>query len=316
MSRIFGDAECGNPTYASDGTPPVSVEERNGEILLTAELPGLTEDQVEISLENNVLTISGEKRECREQGEAGGKFHLVERGFGSFRRSFTLPRTIRADGITAEVARPMLRRWFALLTLALPVACADPQPVAPDRTESTWTTELQYEFGDALEGDAVFHIIRSVRVDRDSERVFVLEPGLSRVSVWTPDGTLLFDVGRPGVKVLATWRCPRCDAGLIERPPSQLTLLTKVTACSEKVAGRSAPSLSGFAGSKSTRKRSGPCNSTIPKRVWPASGPLVQGPTSSSIGVDRWRTSKATSKVSGPSASPRIHRARPPSSKM
>ena len=97
-----------------------------------------------------------------------------------------------------EVARPMLRRWLALLTLALTVACADLQPAAPDQTESTWTTELQYEFGDALEGNAVFHIIRSVRVDRESERVFVLEPGLSRVSVWTPDGTLLFDVGRQG----------------------------------------------------------------------------------------------------------------------
>ena len=102
MNRIFGDGDFGNLTYASDWSPPVSVEERNDEILLTAELPGMAEDQVEISLENNVLTVSGEKRESREEGEAGGKFHLVERSFGSFHRSFTLPRTIRAEGITAE----------------------------------------------------------------------------------------------------------------------------------------------------------------------------------------------------------------------
>ena len=108
MNRLFGDAGFGNLTYGSDWVPPVSVEERNGEILLTAELPGMTEDQVEISLENNVLTISGEKRETREEGEAGGKFHLVERSFGSFRRSFTLPRTISAEGITAEFDNGLL----------------------------------------------------------------------------------------------------------------------------------------------------------------------------------------------------------------
>ena len=105
MNRIFGDTDFGNLTCASDWLPSVSVEARNDEILLTAELPGMTEDQVEISLENNVLTISGEKR---EEGAEGGKLHLVERSFGTFRRSFTLPRTIRAEGITAEFDNGLL----------------------------------------------------------------------------------------------------------------------------------------------------------------------------------------------------------------
>ena len=108
MNRIFGDTDFGNLTCASDWVPPVSVEERNDEILLTAELPGMTEEQVEISLENNVLTISGEKHDSREEGAEGGKLHLVERSFGSFRRSFTLPRTIRAEGITAEFDNGLL----------------------------------------------------------------------------------------------------------------------------------------------------------------------------------------------------------------
>lgn len=108
MSRVFGDVDVGNLTYASDWAPPVSVEERDDDILLTAELPGMTEEELEISLENNVLTISGEKRESREEGEAGGKFHLVERSFGSFRRSFTLPRTVQAEGITAEFDNGLL----------------------------------------------------------------------------------------------------------------------------------------------------------------------------------------------------------------
>ena len=102
MGRIFNDSGLGNLTYGANWVPSVSVEERDQEILLTAELPGMTDDSVEITLENNVLTISGEKREVREEGETSGKYHLVERGFGAFRRSFTLPRTVRADGITAD----------------------------------------------------------------------------------------------------------------------------------------------------------------------------------------------------------------------
>lgn len=118
MNRIFGDAGLGNLTHGAEWVPPVSVKERSGEILLTAELPGMTEDQVEISLENNVLSVSGEKLEeleTREDGDADGKFHLVERTFGSFRRSFMLPRTIQPEGITAEFDN-------GLLTVRLPKA--------------------------------------------------------------------------------------------------------------------------------------------------------------------------------------------------
>lgn len=108
MHRAFSDSGLGNLTYGANWVPPVSVEERGDEILLTAELPGMTEDSVEITLENNVLTISGEKRESREEGEPGGKYHLVERRFGAFRRSFTLPRTVRGEGITADFDNGLL----------------------------------------------------------------------------------------------------------------------------------------------------------------------------------------------------------------
>ena len=61
----------------------------------------MTEDEVEISLENNVLTILVEKRESREEGEVGNQFHLVER-VRQFRRSFTLPRRVHSEGTKAE----------------------------------------------------------------------------------------------------------------------------------------------------------------------------------------------------------------------
>ncbi len=84
------------------------------------------------------------------------------------------------------------------LILCLFVACADPEPKPPDPARSTWTTELEYQFGDAMVGDAQFHVIRLVRVGREGERVFVVETSLSRVSVWTPEGKFLVDVGQPG----------------------------------------------------------------------------------------------------------------------
>lgn len=113
VNRMFGDWDQGELTYG--WVPSVNVEERNEEILLTAELPGMAEEDVNLELENNVLTISGEKRGEREEGEKGGRFHLVERTFGSFRRSFTLPRTVDAEAIEA-------RYDDGLLTIHMPKA--------------------------------------------------------------------------------------------------------------------------------------------------------------------------------------------------
>ena len=120
MGRIFGGPDTDFPSfgslaYGTGWVPPVSVEERSNELLLTAELPGMSEDAVEIGLENGVLTISGNKAEPGKEGDSGTKFHLVERRFGSFRRSFTLPRTVRADDITASFDQ-------GLLTVRLPKA--------------------------------------------------------------------------------------------------------------------------------------------------------------------------------------------------
>lgn len=82
--------------------PAVNVEERDAEIVLTAELPGMSEDHVELELENNILTIRGDKQEEREEGEAGGRYHLSERTYGSFQRSFTVPRTVNPENIDAH----------------------------------------------------------------------------------------------------------------------------------------------------------------------------------------------------------------------
>ncbi|HEX6042548.1 Hsp20/alpha crystallin family protein [Longimicrobium sp.] len=80
--------------------PETDVIETEREIRVVTEMPGLRRDNIEIDVENNVLTIRGEKREQRTEGEQG-RWHLAERRYGTFSRSFVLPRDVDADGIQA-----------------------------------------------------------------------------------------------------------------------------------------------------------------------------------------------------------------------
>lgn len=80
--------------------PETDVVETEREIRVVTEMPGLKRDHIEIDVENNVLTIRGEKREERTEGE-GQKYHLAERRYGVFTRSFVLPRDVNADAIQA-----------------------------------------------------------------------------------------------------------------------------------------------------------------------------------------------------------------------
>ena len=80
-------------------SPAVDVREKDGEIILTAELPGVPLEEISISLENNVLSVSGERQEKDVEAKS---YHWRERTWGSFRRSFTLPTTADRDEITAR----------------------------------------------------------------------------------------------------------------------------------------------------------------------------------------------------------------------
>ncbi len=88
--------------------PVVDVQETKDEVLLQAELPGLTVDDVELSVENGVLTISGEKKQQVEEGKDGTEHHLVERRYGRFERRFSLPRSVDPSNVKADFANGML----------------------------------------------------------------------------------------------------------------------------------------------------------------------------------------------------------------
>ncbi len=87
--------------------PPVDLVERNGGYELQAELPGLTENQVEVKLANGIVTIKGEK--SSERVEDQDDYHLRERSFGSFQRSFRVPANVDADKIEAQFDKGVLK---------------------------------------------------------------------------------------------------------------------------------------------------------------------------------------------------------------
>ena len=87
--------------------PPVDIAEDKDRITLTAELPGFHEDQVKIQMEGGVLTIRGERK--FEEEKNGRNFHRVERSYGQFVRSFTLPNNVEREQIRATFDNGLLK---------------------------------------------------------------------------------------------------------------------------------------------------------------------------------------------------------------
>ncbi|MDB4948646.1 MAG: heat shock protein Hsp20 [Gemmatimonadetes bacterium] len=103
FDRLF-DSLLSNAGTRSAGNlmraPETDVVETERAIRVVTEMPGLKRENIEIDVENNVLTLRGEKREDRTEGDAG-KYHLAERRYGTFTRSFVLPRDVDAESISA-----------------------------------------------------------------------------------------------------------------------------------------------------------------------------------------------------------------------
>ena len=104
MNRIWGSVyDRGREDVSGHGAwlPPVDIyETAEREIVLKAELPGLKRDAIDLTVENNTLTIRGQRQ--ADDGTADAQFHRSERVFGPFSRSFTLPNTVDAGRVKAE----------------------------------------------------------------------------------------------------------------------------------------------------------------------------------------------------------------------
>jgi HSP20 family protein len=111
MNRLF-NTFFDTPTTGGNGSavrrwvPSMDLVETDEHFVLRADLPGLSEGDVAIELEDNVLTVSGERKAQHEEKKEG--FYRMERSFGQFRRSLTLPDGVDADAIAATFDRGVL----------------------------------------------------------------------------------------------------------------------------------------------------------------------------------------------------------------
>jgi HSP20 family protein len=100
MNRLFDNFFTGLPELRKgllegEWAPSVDVAETDEEITVTAELPGVKQDEVDITITDDVLTLKGEKKEEKEVKEKN--YHRIERSYGSFQRSIALPTGVQAD---------------------------------------------------------------------------------------------------------------------------------------------------------------------------------------------------------------------------
>jgi HSP20 family protein len=117
IDRLFDDTFVGRG--GTSWNPAVDIHETSNELRLDVELPGIREEDIQIEVENGMLSIRGEKSAERKEGEEG-RYHLVERSYGSFFRSFQLPQGVDEKQIRANFNN-------GVLEVSIPKA-ALPQP--------------------------------------------------------------------------------------------------------------------------------------------------------------------------------------------
>ncbi|PYV47560.1 MAG: molecular chaperone [Acidobacteria bacterium] len=120
MNRLFRDnyGEGQEALSTSTFAPPVDVYEDEHNVTLKIEVPGIDEKDIDVRIENNLLTVHGERK--FEQEEKEENFRRVERQYGSFTRSFTLPTTVNADQAQAHYDKGILKIQLAKKAEAKP----------------------------------------------------------------------------------------------------------------------------------------------------------------------------------------------------
>jgi HSP20 family protein len=112
MNRLFEESvrnvrQGDEALSTSVWTPPVDIYETENEVIVKAELPEVNQKDIEIQVENNTLTLRGERKFDKELKQEN--FHRIERPYGTFARSFTLPMTIDQEKIKADYKDGILR---------------------------------------------------------------------------------------------------------------------------------------------------------------------------------------------------------------
>jgi HSP20 family protein len=110
MENFFGEGALGpalSDDFAGDFLPKVDLREEDQAFVVSAELPGMEEKDVEVLLSGDALTIKGEKKQEKE--EKGQNYHRIERHYGSFNRIITLPAEVLTDKVEASFEKGILK---------------------------------------------------------------------------------------------------------------------------------------------------------------------------------------------------------------
>lgn len=113
LNRLLDTPREDNNDFLGSWSPVVDIFDKGGEVVIHAELPGIKKEDIEVRVENNVLTLRGKKERMEEVKEEG--YFRAERTYGSFSRSFSLPSTVEVGKIAADYKD-------GILTLRLPKA--------------------------------------------------------------------------------------------------------------------------------------------------------------------------------------------------
>ena len=120
MNRLFRDSFSDGQVTLTTSTfaPPVDVYEDEHNVTLKIEVPGIEEKDIDVRIENNTLTVHGERKFEKEEKEEN--YRRVERQYGSFTRSFTLPNTVDAENVQANYEKGVLKIKLAKKAEAKP----------------------------------------------------------------------------------------------------------------------------------------------------------------------------------------------------
>ena len=109
MNRLFDDVYRGGGGAGDLLQTEIDVSETENEYRIKAELPGVSEDDIDLRLEDDVLTIRGEKKFERTEGDEKEDYHFVERSYGTFQRSLRLPTRVDAEKVQASCENGVLK---------------------------------------------------------------------------------------------------------------------------------------------------------------------------------------------------------------
>jgi len=101
VKQYFDDFSSMKSSFNTESfSPKIDISEKGNQLIIDAEVPGIKKEDLKITLQDNILTIEGEKKNVFEEGDS--KFYRTERSYGSFKKSFTLPEDVDSEKVDAK----------------------------------------------------------------------------------------------------------------------------------------------------------------------------------------------------------------------